>query len=220
MENIKNKVYLFHEINTEILKSIQSISKNEPEAILTFDDGLYSNYLYLDELKKLPNKKIFFISLGILRDSDTEPNLTFIKCSEAHRQKDTSFYMSINEVNEIENLSPEYNCSVGLHGVDHIKCFLKGPLINKIHYPLIAGNKKYSGIKECSKIFKEEIDKMFIASDILLDKKTKYFAWPYNIESSFMHTIIVNKVRTLNIELKLFGRERLEYLPESKKEEE
>ena len=214
MKNIKNKVYLFHEINNEIIKDIIELSKNEPEAILTFDDGLYSNYLYLNELKKLPNKKIFFISLGILRNTDIEPNSTFIKCSEAHRQQDTSFYMSISEVNEIENLPKEYNCFIGLHGVDHLKCFLKGPLINKIQYPIIAGNKKYSGIKECARIFKEEIDKMFILSDILLDKKTRYFAWPYNQENSFMYNIVVNKARTLNLELELFGIERIEYTKE------
>jgi len=216
MKKLKNKVYLFHEINNEIIKDIIELSKNEPEAILTFDDGLYSNYLYLNELKKLPNKKIFFISLGILRNTDIKPNSTFIKCSEAHRQQDTSFYMSINEVNEIENLSPKYNCFIGLHGVNHLKCFLKGPLINKIQYPIIAGNKKYFGIKECSEIFKEEIDKMFVMADILLNKKTRYFAWPYNIKSSFMHTIIVNKARALNKELKLFGIERLEYKKESR----
>jgi len=211
MENIKNKVYLFHEINDSIMQIIKNISKNDPEAVLTFDDGLYSNYLYLNELKKLPNKKIFFISLGILRNNDKRPNKDFITCFDAHNQNDLNYYMCSNEINEIEDLDSKYNCFIGLHGVNHIKCSFKGPLINEINYPKISSGSSFKGLKLCSEIFKEEIEKMLIVSDILLNKKPGYFSWPYNIENNFMKNILIHKSNLLNFNLKFFGRERLEF---------
>jgi len=217
MENKKPIVWLFHEINDEIMQNIKNVSKKNPNDILSFDDGLYSNFMYLEELKKLPNKKIFFISLGIIRPNNKKPCDEFITCSEAHNQTDTKYYMSTDEINTIEHLDKKYNCFIGLHGVQHLKCSFKGDLINRITRPKISlsalgtSGTLINGIKDCTFAFREEIEQMFLLSDILLEEKVKYFAWPYNIENSFMKNILINKARTLNIELELFGKNRIEW---------
>ena len=40
--------------------------------ILTFDDGLYTQYVFLEELKKIKTKKYFFISSGIVCPENIE----------------------------------------------------------------------------------------------------------------------------------------------------
>lgn len=206
----KPNVWLFHEINDDIMESIKNISRNDPTSILTFDDGLYSAYSYLNKLKELPNKKIFFISLGIIRPNCKEPIKDFIICSDAHNQKNLDYYMSPKEINEIENLDPKYNCFIGLHGVDHIKCTFKNSLITHIKYPKIASGSEFFGLKECIEVYKEEIDKMLILSDILLNKTPKYFSWPYNIENEYMRNIFIQKLRTYKYNFEFFGKERLQ----------
>jgi peptidoglycan/xylan/chitin deacetylase (PgdA/CDA1 family) len=52
--------------------------------ILTFDDGLYSQYQARDFLKTLNTPKIFFISTNIIREENERPNLEIIHCKNAH----------------------------------------------------------------------------------------------------------------------------------------
>jgi len=209
--NTQPIVWLFHEINDNIIKIIQNISRNDPEAIFTFDDGLYSNYKYLYDLKQLPNKKIFFISLGILRNNNDLPNKEFITCYDAHNQKDTKYYMSLEEINEIEDLDPKYNCFIGLHGLKHLKSTLKNGIISRINYPPVVGKDEIKGLKECKEEFLQDINNMLMLSSVLLNHQPKYFAWPYNIESPFMKTILVHKSKLLGYNFEFFGKERLEF---------
>jgi hypothetical protein len=47
--------------------------------VLTFDDGLYSQYYFLDKFKTIDTEKIFFISTGILCDENEIQSTTFPK---------------------------------------------------------------------------------------------------------------------------------------------
>jgi hypothetical protein len=89
--------------------------------ILSFDDGLYSQYQALEYLKTIDTPKYFFISTGIVRDTETPPNDKFITCRDAHKKAfDGNYedYMSWDEIKEIQRTK---NCFIGGHGHNHIQ---------------------------------------------------------------------------------------------------
>ena len=87
--------------------------------ILTFDDGLYSQYYYLAEFEKIKTEKIFFISTKIIckgfQSNETPP------CYEAHRkffeEGKTEDYMTLDQLLEIKSKS---YCEIGAHGHGHL----------------------------------------------------------------------------------------------------
>lgn len=89
--------------------------------ILTFDDGLYTQYIYLDEIKKIDTEKIFFISTGIVAPEGAEQSDEFIQCHEAHKKlfecNDLSHYMKWSQIHEINE---DDRCEIGAHSHMHI----------------------------------------------------------------------------------------------------
>jgi len=215
------KVYLFHEINDIIIKKIEDISKENPEAIFTFDDGLYSNYLYFPRLKKLPNKKIFFIPSFFIRMSNISPSKDFITCDDAHKKGNPNLenYMSLYEILEIEE---DKNCFIGAHGAFHTKYCLKEGIPTQPKFPEIIKEKAEKAIIKkfgkiplyttnisfYNKLFKDEIEKSIGMYEIIFDtfRDCSYFAWPYNIESKFMKKTMLK----YNKNIIFFGNERIE----------
>ena len=67
--------------------------------LLTFDDGLYSQFYYYDEIKKIDTQKIFFISSNIVCTG--KQSLTFPTCREAHEKSfmgNNEDYMSLEQI--------------------------------------------------------------------------------------------------------------------------
>ena len=88
--------------------------------ILRFDDGLYSQYLALDFLKKINTTKIFFISTGIIQPENKINDESIIPCNIAHeraRQGIFDNFMKWSHIAEIHN-TPQ--CIVGGHGNFHL----------------------------------------------------------------------------------------------------
>ena len=89
---------------------------------LTFDDGLYTQYLHFDKIKKLNTDKIFFISTGIVADDDTKQSEEFIECAEAHgkllQTGDLKHYMNWKQIHEIAG---DPQCEIGGHSHMHVK---------------------------------------------------------------------------------------------------
>lgn len=90
--------------------------------ILTFDDGLYTQYDHLDKISQLDTDKIFFISSGIVADHDTKQCDKFIQCHEAHSRLfstgDLSHYMNWSQIKQINNTP---RCEIGAHSHMHIR---------------------------------------------------------------------------------------------------
>lgn len=85
--------------------------------VLTFDDGLYSQYYYFDRFKAIDTPKVFFISSDIVCDG-TQSN-AFPACYIAHdhyRNGDKSDYMTVEQIRDIM-LDP--NSSIGGHSHTH-----------------------------------------------------------------------------------------------------
>jgi hypothetical protein len=90
--------------------------------ILTFDDGLYTQYMHFDKIKQIDTEKIFFISTGIVAEGDRVQSEEFITCTDAHAKlfesSDLSHYMNWSQIQEIA-VDPQ--CEIGAHSHMHVR---------------------------------------------------------------------------------------------------
>jgi hypothetical protein len=149
--------------------------------ILTFDDGLYTQYKFLKELKKIDTKKYFFISSGIVCPENVTQTDEYIESNKAHIKAfngDFTNYMKWSQIKEINNLS---NCFVGCHSHFH--------------------NKKTADCVECM-----IPDNRYMLQDF--KQKLGYipdiFCFPYNYETP-LYKEILNKKGFKNF----YGKERI-----------
>lgn len=119
---------MIHEVTESILKL--DLSKY----ILTFDDGLFSQYYYWNILKEIPTTKIFFIPTGAIRlDETCRPQFEGVhpdfpccrramaKWFDAGNKED---YMTLGELRKMKS----EGAIIGAHGHAHIReyddCFV------------------------------------------------------------------------------------------------
>lgn len=112
---LQNKLTLmFHEVD----ESIFDIDLEK--YILTFDDGLYTQYKLIDRLCELNTTKIFFISSNIICDENVKQSEENITCHEAHQlhfRHGVNFnYMKWSDVKDIDQRD---QCYVGCHSHYH-----------------------------------------------------------------------------------------------------
>ena len=128
------RVFMFHEINEELINWLE-LNKDISyfnDAIFTFDDGLFSQYYYIDHFIRLfPNTpKLFFISTGILCGDDCiQDNDMYYPCHLAHKEffikKETKWYMKLYHIME---LAKKEHCFIGGHGHNHMSGKILGSL--------------------------------------------------------------------------------------------
>ena len=138
--------------------------------ILTFDDGLYSQYIFLDELKKIKTKKYFFISSNIICPENQKQNDELICCERAHVKafnKDYTNYMKWSQIKEIDK---EDNCFIGCHSHSH--------------------DIKTADCVECI-----ILDNRYMVEDFSknLGYLPEYFCYPYNKKTILYETILSKK---------------------------
>lgn len=96
------------------------------EYTLTFDDGLYTQYMYIERLIEIETDKIFFISTGIVAEETTVQSDKLVHCALAHSKSkhfgDLSHYMNWKQIKEIDQLS---RCEIGGHSHLHARVNIK-----------------------------------------------------------------------------------------------
>jgi len=152
--------------------------------LITFDDGLYTQYLNLDFFLGLGIPLIFFVSTGIISEGEQNPEV--IACAAAHKNffdnGDTSAYMDWDQIKEIHDSD---NAEIGGHSHNHF--FLD----------------HRQGIKEIYDIIKKDLSDMneaFKEHNISVDS----YCYPYNNEVPLVKT----ELKKYNIN-RLFGKERI-----------
>lgn len=127
MEDVK-EILMIHEVTEDILKL--DLSKY----ILTFDDGLYSQYFYWNILKDIPTPKIFFIpTASVNLDSKCRPQFDgsykiFPTCRQAMKKwfedNEREDYLTLGELKKMQS----EGAIIGAHGHQHVKdynsCFI------------------------------------------------------------------------------------------------
>lgn len=176
----EKKVLMIHEFKKEML------DLNLEDYILTFDDGLYTQYLFLEELKQIDTKKIFFISTDIICPENEQQIGDFITCREAHQnyftKNKTAYYMKWSQIKEINE---DQNCIIGGHSHFH------------------------KNLKDVNAI-KELFDHLTHDTEIMLKNfqensiKIEDFCFPYNYEAP-LYRAILEKSGIENF----YGKERI-----------
>ena len=86
--------------------------------ILTFDDGLYTQYIYHEHFMQFGKPMYFFISPGIVCYDEYLQTSRPIHCADAHNEfftnKTTWPYMTWKQIRELSR-----KCIVGGHSFDH-----------------------------------------------------------------------------------------------------
>lgn len=177
--------FMLHEINEAVLDKLLKISS--PNYILTFDDGLYSQYYYWPEIKKIPVKKIFFISSGIL--SNGQQSTTFPTCQEAHEKAFNGNFEDYMTTDQVKELLEDPLVEVGGHGHSHKHPNLFTTEVSKIQYIL------------------EDTRKMMSWFSSQLGFFPTSFCFPYNDDFNKMYSGIL---RTKFGITDFYGRGRLE----------
>ena len=129
-----------------------------PSGLCTFDDGLYSQYLYG---KDLPNDKIYFISSNVI--CIQEQSSEFISAPNAHkkyRDGNTENYMTIQQIKELIDMGIE----IGGHSHYHKDVSKIPKLIDKVKH------------------IKEDTNLMLDWFKTNLDYVPTSFCFPYNVE--------------------------------------
>jgi peptidoglycan/xylan/chitin deacetylase (PgdA/CDA1 family) len=135
--------------------------------ILTFDDGLYSQYLFINELQKINTQKIFFISSDIVCPEQEIQDSSFISCVDAHNSAFAGRLEHYIKWSQIRLINEMPNCIVGCHSHSHI-------------YNIVSDTQTMiRDTREMTKIFK-----------IQLGHLPQHFCFPYNIESQVYRGIL------------------------------
>src|SRR3989339_888672 len=179
--SISKPILMIHEIREDVFKLPLD------QYVLTFDDGLFGQYAYLEKILKINTTKYFFISTNIICPENTSQNQHLLKCREAHERffnnGDLTNYMKWGQIKEI---SKEKNCHIGGHSHRHQKYDLGKIGLRKLFDELtIDTNKMISSFREN-------------------DLDIKSFCFPYNKEYPLYKEILRKNQITL-----FFGNERI-----------
>lgn len=92
---------------------------NEPleTYVLTFDDGLYSQYYNYPKFKSIPTEKIYFISSSIVCNGPQSTD--FIRSRPAHDKAFSGNFEDFMTIEQIKELMQDPLVSIGAHGHFH-----------------------------------------------------------------------------------------------------
>lgn len=100
--------------------------------ILTFDDGLYSQYYYNEYFKKLTTQRIYYISSGIV--SSGQQSKEFLTCVQAHVKARQGVFEDYMTLEQIKELMKDPNVIIGAHSHSHSRLDNFKSLAEKVAY--------------------------------------------------------------------------------------
>lgn len=111
------KILMIHEVTEEILKIPKS--KFLSFGLITFDDGLYSQFLNRKFFYDLDIPLVYFISSSIICPEGEKQSKQCISCSEAHslffEHKNLKHYMKMSQIRTLQF----EGCEIGSHNHSH-----------------------------------------------------------------------------------------------------
>lgn len=153
--------------------------------VLTFDDGLYSQYYYWDKFKEIPTEKIFFISSGIVCNG--QQSTEFPACNIAHQKAFTGNYEDYMSLDQIKELAADPLTYIGGHSHSHTRLTEFNSLVDKVSY------------------IKQDTEKMLDWFKSNLGFTPTKFCFPYNQNLDGLYTGLLKKYGITEF----YGSERL-----------
>lgn len=173
-------VLMIHEVDERIFELPLE------DYILTFDDGLYTQYKYHKRFAEIDTQKIYFISTGIICRG--KQSTQYIRCDQAHQlakyKDDFRYYMTYDQIKEV---AQDDNTFIGGH--------------SHAHHDLT----EFSSLKQ--KVDHIQRDTMYMVNWFLTNLgyiPTK-FCYPYNEDMDGLYGALLKKYGITE----LYGRERI-----------
>jgi len=164
----KKPILMIHDMREDYIEELP-LSK----FTLTFDDALYSQFYYWDQLKSIDTDKIFFITPSILNPVNSKQSTLFPTSNEAHRK---FFELGITEdfmnIDQIKFLKEQEQVYLGAHGYYHRN-------INTI--------KKF---KDKINFIKEDTEKLLEWFQKNLNFTPDKYCYPYNESNEIYQAIL------------------------------
>ena len=180
----------------EVTPAILGIPKETLEQyVLTFDDGLYSQYLHWELFSDIPTTKIFFISPAQLTEG-LRPQIPNITSSLAHAnffgEGDTSAFMTKKQVQKLKL----HGAIIGGHSFQHYR---EQNLVTDVKGPITLEAK--------FRFLKEDTQKMldWFAKELHMPE-IEHFCFPYNNEYKGLYPSIIKGLFNIR---NVYGQERI-----------
>lgn len=137
--NFHETVVCIHEVNDKIIKILND---EHSKSILTFDDCLYTQYIYREQIDN--KKRIYFVCPTLLSDNSIQ-NKEYITCYDAMKKHffngDNSSYMTLDNIREL--IDEGY--TIGAHSYFHANLKYKFNKVYNVSFsPLCSDNSDYA----------------------------------------------------------------------------
>lgn len=166
---------------------------------LTFDDALYSQYFYWEEIDKIDCEKILFIPTGAIRlTKDIRERFVgeYVKFDDCFQSLKKWKYFDNREnymtLGEIKYLIDNYNITIGGHSHNHEH---------------VSSTNSPGDLVDSIKFIMDDIDKMFKWFDLHLSLRPHHFCFPFNERNNYLK-ILLEKEGITNF----YGDEREEVI--------
>ena len=103
--------------------------------VITFDDGLFSQYKHYKHFMSFGKPMYFFISTDIVCPEDVEQDESVVSCREGHRRYekgDKTPYMTWAQIKTLQH----NGCIIGGHGHTHLRVKKGGRGIQKTYWKI------------------------------------------------------------------------------------
>ena len=155
------------------------------EYVLTFDDGLYSQWKYFDRLAEIDTDKLFFISTAfVCRENETVEG---VSSSVAHDKARRGIFEDFMTVDQIRQIHKTPRCFIGGHGHSHIRLAELPRLVDRI------------------KVADDDLTQMLVEMKKLVGVTPTSFCFPYNYDIGGMYQALLKR-RGIT---KWYGSERI-----------
>jgi hypothetical protein len=152
---------------------------------LTFDDGLYSQWKYIDRLCEIDTDKIFFISTKYLctgvQSQECPDSIT------AHDKARRGIYEDFMTPEQVQDIATRDKCYVGGHGHEHLQL------------------REYDRLATRAPAMMLDTKDMIYHFDLLLGYCPTKFCFPYNDDMDGLYAAWLRR-RGIT---ELYGRERI-----------
>lgn len=162
------QILMIHEITEDLFRI------DLEKYILTFDDGLYSQYLYFDShIKHLDTEKIFFISTGII--GGQHQNISSISSITAHQKAflgNTEDFMTLEQIQYLAN---QPQVIIGGHSHSHIRL------------------NQFTDKKSMIDHIKQDTEIMLEWFKVNMNYRPEHFCFPYNEDPYNLYRAVLKR---------------------------